>query len=180
MFKFLTASYSLRYIDNLEAITETMNSRFHRSINRAPKDVTYENQHEVVDFILKSRKKEVKAKVNKDLQIGDNVRIALNKNSSSMDKAFLPNWSDEIYKIVKIIPGGDYPMYQLEDYQQKIIEGNFYSYELQKISKNADIYRIEKILKRRTRRGVKEVLVLWKNFGPEHASWIKETDVIGR
>jgi ribosomal protein L21E len=173
----MTSLFTLRYIDYLPDITNTLNSRKHRSINMAPKDVSYKNQRDVVKFILKSREKEVVTRYKTHLKVGDHVRIALNK--SLMDKSYTPNWSDEIYEIVNIKLGGTYPMYQIRDYKKKTIEGNFYNYELQKVVKddNETLYRVEKVLKKRKRNGVREVFVLWKNFGPEHASWIPESDL---
>lgn len=42
----------------------------------------------------------------------------------------------------------------------------------------ATLYRIEKILKHRTRKGWKQFLVKWEGYGPRHNSWVDETDIV--
>ena len=47
--------------------------------------------------------------------------------------------------------------YQLKDYADEEIDGYFYEVELQKVTKDIDsVFRIEKILKQRGRRGREE------------------------
>lgn len=180
LFKVLTASYSLRYIDVLDSVTETMNSRYHRSINMAPKDVSYQNQEVVAKYIVKSRENELVKPQKMVLRVGDFVRIALNKNTAAMDKAHTPNWSDEVYEVIKIIATKKHPLYQIRDYELQTIDGNFYAQELQKVEKNEEtVYRIEEIVKTRMKRGVKEFFVKWKNFNSKHNSWVRESDIVG-
>lgn len=176
----MTATFSLRYIDKVQQIAKTMNARVNRSINMAPKDVNYKNQREVVLFMKKMRERE-NTKIRKnDIDVGTFVRVSVNK-TNSMDKGYLPNWSDEIYKVTKIHTLRKYPMYQLEDFEGKKIEGNFYASEIQRVEKTQDtLYRIDKILKHRVRNGVKEILVSWKNYSAEHNSWISEADLVGQ
>lgn len=176
LFKMMTAMFTLRYVENVQKIADTMNARINRSINMAPKDVNYANQNEVVAHLKRIREKEKTQLFKNDIKIGDFVRIALNK-TSSMEKGFLPNWSDELYKVIKICRSQKIPMYQLEDCQNHRLEGNFYNFEIQKVEKTDEtIYRIDKILKHRVRKGVREVLVSWKNY--KNPSWIPEIDLI--
>lgn len=156
-----------------------MNSRVNRSINKAPKDVNIHNQREVVLFMRQTREKE-KIRVRKsEIRVGDFVRVSKNKKEG-MDKGYLPNWSDEIYRVFKIQSTTEYPLYYIEDYELNKISGGFYIHEIQKISKTEEtLYRVDKILKRRTRKGVREVFVSWKNFSKAHDSWIPETDLVG-
>ena len=44
------------------------------------------------------------------------------------------------------------PVYKLEDDAGEILDGTFYEPELQKIIKNDDVYRVEKILRKRKRK----------------------------
>ena len=51
------------------------------------------------------------------------------------------------------------------------IEGSFYEAELQKTAQ--DIYRIEKVIKKRsTKDGNEEALVKWKGYDNKFNSWI--------
>ena len=67
-------------------------------------------------------------------------------------------------------------MYKLVDYDQEPIQGTFYQSELQRVSKR-DAFKVDKILKRRRRKGVSEVFVSWLGYPKKFNSWIKETDL---
>ncbi|KAJ8018519.1 Heterochromatin protein 1 [Holothuria leucospilota] len=88
-------------------------------------------------------------------------------------KGYLPQWTDEVFTVSERhsrIP----PVYTLKDYSGETIEGNFYHNELQKVSKIDHTYRIEKILKRRTRNGQKEYFVKWKGYPSKFNSWVND------
>ena len=46
----------------------------------------------------------------------------------------------------------------------EILDGTFHEPELQKIIKNDDVYRVEKILRKTMHKGVVEYLVRWKGY----------------
>ncbi|KAL4153420.1 hypothetical protein QTP88_001253 [Uroleucon formosanum] len=74
--------------------------------------------------------------------IGDNVRISTYKGVFA--KGYLPSWSTEIFKIVKI--NNTLPTtFQLQDYTGKPIAGCFYSEEILKTNYPND-YLVEKII----------------------------------
>lgn len=48
----------------------------------------------------------------------------------------------------------------------------------EKIVKNDDVYRVEKILRKRKRNGAVEYLAKWKGYeDPKFNSWVSETDI---
>ena len=72
------------------------------------------------------------------------------------EHGFLPNWSEQIYKIHEI--NNSSPVtYILEDLQGEIIEGSFYNEELQQISQK--VFRIEKVLRKEKINGTEHGLV---------------------
>jgi hypothetical protein len=132
--------------------------------------------HEKTGKVKNTKKKKKKKKKNV-LKTESFVRAAKNKNMS-MEKGYLPNWTDEIFQIAKHIPKKQ-DVYRLVDYKQNPVEGVWYAPELQNVNKTAEtIYRIDEILKHRKRRGIKEVLVSWKGYTAEHNSWIPESDLL--
>ena len=58
-----------------------------------------------------------------------------------------------------------------------ILDGTFYEPELQKIIKNDDIYRVEKVIRKRKRKGVTEYFVKWKGYQDKFNSWVPERDI---
>lgn len=178
LYKMLTGTLKLRYIDILQKVAATMNSRYHRSINMAPIDVNQTNVNKVWLFMYNERQKHLNKGSKNILNVGDSVRIAKNK-SSQFDKGFLPNYTDEIFKINVRILRRPQPVYRLIDINNKELESVFYGPELQRVKPSEEtIFRIEKILQRKKIRGVKHVRVSWKGFDKSHNSWIRESDLI--
>ncbi|OOZ57193.1 chromo domain-containing protein, partial [Solemya velum gill symbiont] len=64
------------------------------------------------------------------------------------------------------------------DYDDEVIEGTFYQNQLQKAYPQ-DVYLVERILRRRRRRGNNEYLVRWKGWAPKYDSWVREADMEG-
>ena len=82
----------------------------------------------------------------KDLkfQIGDHVRISKNKNIFA--EGYTPNWSEEVFVIIKIkntVPW----TYVINDLNGEGIVRTFYGKELKKT--NQEEFRIEKLIKRK-------------------------------
>jgi hypothetical protein len=65
------------------------------------------------------------------------------------------------------------PMYELEDLWGQQIDGQFYAEELRPVLiTKRRTYKIDKILKKRVRRGILEYLVRWAGCTAEFISWI--------
>ena len=63
--------------------------------------------------------------------------------------------------------------YAITDTDGEEIKGSFYEQELQKTTQ--ELYRIEKVVKKRRRNGVQEVYVKWQGYNKH--SWIPLTDL---
>ena len=69
--------------------------------------------------------------------------------------------------------------FQLKDYDGDLLEGTFYAQELQKVVLSRDpIYRVEDVLRRRTRRGRREVFVSWQGYPAKFNAWIPESSLV--
>ena len=88
----------------------------------------------------------------------------------------MPSYSDEIFLVNsthKMNPN----YYLLRDYLGEPIDGRFYQQELGKTRLDEDTtYRIEKIIRKRTKDGVKELYVKFKGY--PNPQWIKESDIV--
>ncbi|XP_071629504.1 uncharacterized protein [Temnothorax longispinosus] len=85
---------------------------------------------------------------------------------------YTPNWTTEVFKIVKVQHTNPVT-YLLEDYRGKSVAGAFYEYELHRAT-YPDVYLVEKVLRRRG----DEVYVKWLGFDGSHNSWIHKDNVI--
>lgn len=175
MWRYFTWKHKYVYYDVLEEFVDAYNNSFHRSIKMRPIDVKKTNQDNVFLNLYGIKNKiyspnktnEIKVK----FKIGEEVRLS--KSKYHFEKGFTPNWTQEIFKISKIILK-DNPVYKVEDFSGEEIKGVFYSQELQKVTNKDQIYKIEKIIKsRKTKSGEKEFFVKWLGYPPSYNSWVK-------
>ncbi|XP_054152670.1 uncharacterized protein LOC128963756 [Oppia nitens] len=103
-----------------------------------------------------------------DVATGDKVRKVY--EMSKFDKGYYPNWTDQVFTVVKTIKGDNQYVFRLSDGQGNIIEQRFYPQEIQKIKEN--LYRIERVIRSRVRRGRRQYFVKWLNYPEEYNSWI--------
>jgi hypothetical protein len=169
IFKYLTSKNTLKYIDVLDKLTDTYNNRYHRSIGMTPAQVNETNILEVWHNIKHSQYKRSRDKKPK-YTVGKYVRIS--KTTNIFDKGYFPNYSDEIFKIKKVIRGNP-NVYRLVDLLDEEIDGRFYEEELQDVIYSSEtVFRVKKIVTTRYRNGVKEALVEWRGYSPKFNSWI--------
>ena len=135
MWRYLTAKKTIRYIDMLPDLVHSSNNSVHCSIKTKSADITRENEKQAWNILYDDHTtvKHPRYKFN----IGDQVRIS--KIKRTFEKGYLPNFSKEFFTITKQIPG-DPPVYKLKDYEDEELKGTFYEKELQKLTKQDDVY----------------------------------------
>ena len=172
MYKYFTAKNTLCYIDVLSQLVKSYNNTYHRSIKMKPSQVTKANEDKVWDTLYGG---DVQERVRFKFQGGDRVRIS--KAKRIFQKSYLPNFTEEMFTIYKRF-ARQVPVYKLKDDAGEILGGAFYEPELQKVIKNDDVYRVEKILRKRKRNGVVEYLVRWKGYEDTKSdSWVPGSDI---
>ena len=77
------------------------------------------------------------------------------------------NWTEEIFQIVNLIPRTPV-VYEVRDLLERPTEGTFYE-KLQKVER-PDIFRVEKVLKKRTRNKKEEYLARWSGYSSDFDS----------
>ena len=107
-------------------------------------------------------------------KVGDFVRFSSNRHTFQRD--YQQKWTEEIFTIHAGYLRQGIPVYKPVDYDQEAIEGTFYQSELQRVCKR-DVFKVDKILKRRKRKGISEVCVSCLGYPKKFNSWIKETDL---
>jgi hypothetical protein len=108
--------------------------------------------------------------------VGQHVRIS--KEKMRFAKGTEQDYSTEIFRVTKVIKRWPRPVYDLQDFNNTPIDGQYYQEELVpvRISKRKE-YNIDKILPKRTRHGIREVLVHWKGYPTALDSWIPASSV---
>jgi hypothetical protein len=101
------------------------------------------------------------------------VRIV--KEKHKLEKGYTANFSNEVFEIIECLKRQP-PVYRIKDSDGEAIVGIFYEAELTP-ALNEETFDIEKILKRRTRKGIKELFVKWKGYSSKYNQWLKETDL---
>lgn len=174
MWKRFTAENTRNWIDILDGLIFKYNNKLHSTIGMSPvKASQKENKIKVLQNTLDKTKPNMKNKPK--FKVGDKVRISRTK--AIFEKGYLPNWSEELYvvdKVQKTLPES----YKLKDTLGELIEGSFYQQELQK--SNQEIYRVEKVVRKKKINGVEHGLVKWSGYNEKHNQWIpvKELDKI--
>ncbi|CAD5207684.1 unnamed protein product [Bursaphelenchus xylophilus] len=166
LYKYFSAQNTLNWIGVLDKFINAINNTVCRSTGLKPKDINSSNWFEIWKKIYQSdspKAKEPKFKV------GDWVRIS--RQAGDFDKGYWTTFTDEIFKITKINRTNPIT-FELVDSEGEPIEGRFYTEELSLTSEDTE-YRIEKILKTRLRKGIKEGFVKWIGFPSSKNSWVQ-------
>jgi hypothetical protein len=108
-------------------------------------------------------------------KVDDLVRIT--KQKVVFAKGYEQTFSTEIFRIVKVIPRVPQPVYELSNLQTRPIEGQFYNYELVKVSVTPESeFQIDKIVRTRNKDGIKQHLIKWKGYKTFN-SWVHASKV---
>ena len=137
----------------------------HSTILLKPKDVSKKNGQHFMDMYQLLLPK---------FRVGDTVTISRYK--STFTKRYKANFAEELFKISKVIRG-DPNAYELEDLDGEPIIGKFYEEELPAVDIKYNIYKVEKILKRKKVKGKKMVLVKCLGYDSMHNSSISESNI---
>ena len=100
--------------------------------------------------------------------MGDKVRIT--KKKSICEKGFTPRSTEKVFEISEVHYTSP-PTYKIKDLQGEEIRGKFYEQELQKTSQ--EIFRIEKVIRRRDNKS----LVKWLGYQDSFSSWVDNKDL---
>ena len=171
MWKYFYSKGTYKWIDILDELTNKYNQTKHSSILMKPADVNKSNKDQV--WLTLYGYGLGQSSLPK-FRISDTVRISKYKNI--FKKGYEANFTKEVFKVVKVFRG-DPNIYKIEDHVGEPIIGKFYEEELFGVSKEDNMYRVEKILKKKNVKGKNMVLVKWLGYDSKHNSWIPEENI---
>lgn len=169
MWKQFSVNGSYKWINMLKSLIDNYNNTKHHTIKMKPNDVNLRNEKKLLNTVYKY-KWNILSKNKPKFKVGDLVRMS--KYKHIFKKGYTPNWTTEVFKIVKVYFTNPIT-YRLVDLNDQEIKGTIYEPELQ-LAKNPDLYLVEKILRTRGNK----VYVKWLGFDSSHNSWVDKDDVI--
>lgn len=180
IYKHLTTHETVRYIDKLPLLVRTYNRRPHRTLEgMTPASADRPRNEGLVQQIFHDRYRRLgRARSEPKFAVGDVVRVKTDPHKISANRrAYAEQFGGEYFTVARINRTMAVPMYYLRSMDnQEVIEGAFYANELQR--QRGNVWKIERVIARRTRRGVREIKVKWKYFSDAHNEWIPETNIV--
>jgi hypothetical protein len=114
-------------------------------------------------------------RIDSKYKVGDKVRMSRYK--TKLSKGYTPNYTEEFFLVSKVYPTDPYT-YSIVDRKGEDITGRYYDYDLVLYDKQDDIFKIESIIKTRTKNGKKEHFVKWIGYPDKFNSWISEDQLL--
>ena len=168
LYRYFTTKNTLNFVPVLQDLVKGYNRSYHRSIKRAPNEVTETNSPEVWTTLYGKTKGKIKKP---RFKVGDRVR--LNEKFRQFKKGYLPGWTEEVF-VVKSVCKGRVPTYKVDEWDGSPVKGTFYAEHLQNVAvEDDDLFRIDKIVKRKG----DKVLVRWKGWPDKYDTWLNKKDV---
>ena len=178
MYRYFLHKQTYKYIDILQNLVHNYNNTLHSSLfGLAPANINKDNEAIIwKKLYVDSANKRVKI-TRFRFKKGDYVRISHLKYQFQRD--YHQKWTEEYFIVYRCQQKRSVNVYYLEDLTKEKIDGMFYESELQKINKNVEsaLFRVEKVINRRRRRGKEELYVKWMGWPTKFNSWIQADDV---
>ena len=150
--KYFTANNTTTYINALPEIIDKYNHTYRRAIKCTPTLAREpSNYQHVFEALYGEKQSSGPAKY----KVGDRVRIV--KKKKTFEKGFTPNWTEELFTVNKVKDTKPVT-YTIEYTKGREIQSAFYK---------QDVYRIEKVLRKKEKNGAK-----WKEYSNDFNSWI--------
>ena len=177
MFKYFTKEETRIWVDVLGSFVKAYNNTYHSTIKMTPVEASLEENSEIVWWNIYG------AYITADygvpaFKLGQTVRIS--KYKSIFTKGYMPNFSEEYFKIKQILIGNPI-VYKLEDLKEEGLNGIFYENELSAYNPTDDVeYKIEKVIGKKLIKGEKYILVKYKGWPDKFNEWLPATNLVSK
>jgi hypothetical protein len=174
LYRYFTKFQTNVYIDILDDIVTGYLNTVHSTIKFKPMEINSENEQSVYEKLyLPSQVALEQREIIYKYDIGDYVHTL--ESRSPFTKGYEETFTQEIFEIsyrTRTTP----PRYKIIDLKRESIAGTFYEQELH-TAHIPDVFRVEKVLKRRVRDNKREALVRWQGYPDKFNQWIPQEDL---
>ena len=177
IYKYFRENLTYKWHSVLQDMVDSYNDTVHSFLKRPPSSITKDNEQEVYEKLyLPMELKREKEKIKFQFSLGDKVRIS--KQRRPFQKDYEQMWSEEVFEVYHRIPSHP-PKYKVRDLMQEPVLGSFYTEDLKRVEAPDDaLYRINKIIRYRTRNKQREALVEWSGYSSKFNSYIPVKDIV--
>lgn len=168
MWKYFTTKGTRKWIDVLEKFVFAYNHSVHRATKMRPIDVTFDNSSIAFKNLYGFASEREMLKSLKPVKKSDKL-VRIPYEYEPLQKGYYPLWKDQIFKVNDVIRKYPRKIIKVMDQEGKLVQKAFYPEEIQEVQEN--VYRIEKILRKRSRNGKKEVLIKWLGYPDSYNTW---------
>ena len=152
------------------------NSAHHRMIEMTPSEAVKPENELRIRVTNEKRFMKLKTRVKnqkkiKRFKVGDHVRVLLDR-LYFRKRSYKQTHSEEVFEVARIKNNLVVPLYELQDFNKKRLEGFFYANELALVSPDA-YYPIKRVIKR----GKNRVLVSFKGYPDDWHEWVERKNV---
>ncbi len=191
IYKYLTHTGRLRYVDRLQEIVGAYNNTRHRTLEKLTPEQADRRENEVLvreihgrRYMALERRTRRRRERHTQLRKGQHVRIKVpgGKRVGKDSRAYTPFFQDELFVVTGVSRRMPVPMYKVHSLKTgQEARGRFYRNELTPVDKR--VFKVARILRSRTDgAGNVERLVRFTEINPVFDSWIKARDIdpVGR
>lgn len=172
-----------KWLDFLQPAVKIMNNRHHRIIKMSPNEAEKKRNRLKVNYAMaiyrqKAHDKGYKnRKKSPSFKVGDRVRIK--KEKKVFSRGYQQTFTTEVFKVKKVLNKLPVTMYTLQEWDEKEeLEGNFYAEELSLVK--GDVFKIEKVIRRKNINGRMRAFVKWEGFPAKYNSWVDAASISRR
>jgi hypothetical protein len=175
LYRYFTQANTFRWLEVIDPIVNSINASYCRSIDAAPRDVTFENAEALRKRLL-VKAQAIQQGRKRRFEVDDFVRIE--KSKHIFQKGYLPNFTDELYTVAKVNAHSRPITYRLVDSSGEPMLGLFYANELCLVRLDPQhTYEVHKIIDQKERDGVLYYYIKWKGKNARHNTWVRASDV---
>lgn len=183
IFQYMDEKNTYTWTSVLPDVVSAYNKSVHRIIKMTPTEARTADQYTLWSnqYFTKPKitKKISKPKTTNAYKFQEGDRVKLLAEKKPFDREYDQRYTTEVFTITARHTRGSIPFYIIKDELNDPIIGRFYEQELLKVNvPNDKVYKIEKIISKRTRNGRKEILVKWRGWPKKFNSYVSEIEYL--